>query len=748
MIDFGTVKPGTLLYIPFATYDSNDPTASVTMTGLATSDIEVYKDGGTTQRASDSGYALLDTDGIDFDSITGIHGFSVDLADNSTAGFYAAGSQYWVVVSSVTVDAGTINFIAATFRIGYPDAILNTTIATLDSQTSFTLTVGPADNSALVGCVALIHDVASAVQMALGVVSAYTGSSKTVTLAADPGIFTMAATDNISFYRPVNTKWLSPDVITSDAFDESTAFPLKSADTGSTYVARAPSGTQTLDSLASQISGIGSGTGAALNFQAVEDNASAPIKTVSSVGTQTGTFANTLAADGTTHQIASVANAFDWIYGFNVGAARSASKVVMRNNMSATGDTCTVQAYNFVTPGWDTRTTITGTAETLRDIPLLAAHTGTGADQGKVYIRFVFSEGDAGTLVNDELYVQAQQSGSLVGYSDGAVWLNTNASNTNTVPYVDGVADNPVSTIAAALAIAAALNLKRIRVANGSSVTLVAAVESYSLIGKNWTLAMGGQSISGSYVEGATITGTGTGANPPTFVDCHIVGASAAPTFPPSIFYRCGVNTTETYKLTAGSVGQFLFVDCFSEVAGSGTPHFVFSGANGVNIRRWSGGTDITLDNSNTSLSIEVVTGGGQAVASGGADIEIRGICRAITLTGITSDTKAQIDCVTGPISLAGADGEVNIYGVCGVITDNRTGTPTGDIEAINRLLVNQEMDFVLQAYDPPTNTEMEARTLVADSYFDPATDGVNVTQVNGETIGGSGTELDPWGPV
>jgi hypothetical protein len=197
------------LYVPFATYDSNDPTASVTMTNLAVTDIEIYKDGGTTQRDSDNGYALLDTDGIDFDGITGIHGFSVNLADNSTAGFYAAGSQYWVVVSSVTVYAGTINFIAATFRIGYPDAILNTTIATLASQTSFTLTVGPADDNALVGCVALIHDVASAVQIEMGVVSAYTGSSKTVTLSADPGVFTAAASDNIAFYFPINTRWLS-----------------------------------------------------------------------------------------------------------------------------------------------------------------------------------------------------------------------------------------------------------------------------------------------------------------------------------------------------------------------------------------------------------------------------------------------------------------------------------------------------------------------------------------------------------
>ena len=201
-IDFGTVRPGTTLYIPFHTFDSNDPSASVTITGLATTDIEIYKDGSTTQRASDAGYALLDTDGIDFDSTTGIHGFSIDLSDNTTANFYEAGSQYWVVVASITVDAATVNFLAATFRIGYPDAILNTTIATLASQTSFTLEEGPADNDALNGFRVIIHDLASDVQLAHGIVSDYVGSTRTVTLKADPGIFTMAAGDNASFFAP------------------------------------------------------------------------------------------------------------------------------------------------------------------------------------------------------------------------------------------------------------------------------------------------------------------------------------------------------------------------------------------------------------------------------------------------------------------------------------------------------------------------------------------------------------------
>lgn len=197
MIDFGTVRPGTTLIIPFNTYDSNDPAASVTITGLATTDIEIYKDGSVTQRASDAGYTLLDTDGIDFDGTTGIHGISVDLSNNTTAGFYAAGAQYFIVIASITVDAGTVNFIAARFTIGYPDAILNTTIATLASQTSFTLTAGPAEDDALNGRMCVIHDVASKVQVGHAVISDYVGSTKTVTLAAGT-TFTVAATDNIS----------------------------------------------------------------------------------------------------------------------------------------------------------------------------------------------------------------------------------------------------------------------------------------------------------------------------------------------------------------------------------------------------------------------------------------------------------------------------------------------------------------------------------------------------------------------
>lgn len=206
MLNLGTVRPGSTIYIPFDTF-AGATGASATLTGLAVGDIKIYKAGSVTERASTTGFTLLDTDGIDFDGITGLHGFSIDLSSNATAGFYTCGSRFMVAISSVTIDSQTVNFWAATFEIGYPDAILNTTIASLSSQTSFTLTAGPAEASALVGCPVIIHDIASSSQMGHAVISAYAATTRTITLSAAT-TFTVAAGDNISVFAPANTRWI------------------------------------------------------------------------------------------------------------------------------------------------------------------------------------------------------------------------------------------------------------------------------------------------------------------------------------------------------------------------------------------------------------------------------------------------------------------------------------------------------------------------------------------------------------
>lgn len=234
MRDFGVVKPGSTLFIPFASFAATG--ASSAMTGLATSDILVYKNGGATARSSTSGFTLLDTDGLDFAGKIGINGISIDLSDNTDAGFYVAGARYFVVIADVTIDGQTVRFIPATFMIGLPSAVLNTSIASLSSQTSFTLTAGPAEDDALNGCVVYIHDSASAVQGGFAVVSDYEGSTKTVTLAAGP-TFTMAAGDNIMVMPPAGAAAGGVDVnVVAISGDPDAADALKSYLDGSEFM--------------------------------------------------------------------------------------------------------------------------------------------------------------------------------------------------------------------------------------------------------------------------------------------------------------------------------------------------------------------------------------------------------------------------------------------------------------------------------------------------------------------------------
>lgn len=82
-------------------------------------------------------------------------------------------------------------------------------IATLASQTSFTIAEGSADDDAYNGWAALITDATTRTQQCLGIVSDYTGGTKTVTLLSDPGIFTMAAGDYIELIPGFLTGGLS-----------------------------------------------------------------------------------------------------------------------------------------------------------------------------------------------------------------------------------------------------------------------------------------------------------------------------------------------------------------------------------------------------------------------------------------------------------------------------------------------------------------------------------------------------------
>jgi len=120
--DLGAVPASTTIYLYWTSHDLATG-ANETMSGLAVGDILIYKNGSTTQRSSTAGFTLLDTDGIDFDALTGVNGVSIDLSDNTDAGFYAVGSWYTVILGPVTIDTQTVYINLATFRIVAAEAI-------------------------------------------------------------------------------------------------------------------------------------------------------------------------------------------------------------------------------------------------------------------------------------------------------------------------------------------------------------------------------------------------------------------------------------------------------------------------------------------------------------------------------------------------------------------------------------------------------------------------------------------------
>jgi len=75
-----------------------------------------------------------------------------------------------------------------------------------------------------------------------------------------------AVTGSIRIFTDDNIATLADDAITSAKYDESTAFPVKLADTGSTKIARTGADSDTLETLSDQLDTVDAGNGGALSL--------------------------------------------------------------------------------------------------------------------------------------------------------------------------------------------------------------------------------------------------------------------------------------------------------------------------------------------------------------------------------------------------------------------------------------------------------------------------------------------------
>ncbi len=177
----------------------------------------------------------------------------------------------------------------------------------------------------------------------------------------------------------------------------------------------------------------------------------APDSAVITTGTATsGSVTDVALADGTYHEIDDATNSIDLYYEFNIGADALPSNVQFTGRLESSNDFIRFYAFDWDGSSWDELTTFRGSDNTVDvklSFPLLARHVGTGADEGKVRIRFF---DDTFVLTSGVLYVDQLLLGYIV---DADSRFDTLDSSLTTIDSnVDAVLVDTGTTLPATLA--------------------------------------------------------------------------------------------------------------------------------------------------------------------------------------------------------------------------------------------------------------------------------------------------------
>lgn len=304
-----------------------------------------------------------------------------------------------------------------------------------------------------------------------------------------------------------------------------------------------------------------------------------------------GSYTDTVSVNSIYHQIQDSGGVLDCYYQFDVGSVGFPSTIEFTGRVNGIGDNLDLYAWDWGTSSWIILGPLNGKAISTDDVniyTLFTNYVGTnGSDLGKVRIRFYGTGLTSANLYIDQIYVSYASIIERTGYTNAAVWLDTVNGVAGTSIDYNGIATRPVNNISDARTIANNLGLKKIMVIGGSSVTLAASMDNFTLEGTSeWTLTLGGQSCNNTTIIGAFISGTSTGSM--NIVKGHIQNC----TIDPSHIYAATLDAT----VTCGSAGTYVFDQCLSGIAGTGTPSIDFDAAVGttqVNFRHYSGGIEI-----------------------------------------------------------------------------------------------------------------------------------------------------------
>ena len=636
---------------------------------LSAATVAVYED--VTATPIETSIAVTET----LNSINGLN--AVTIAAQAASG-YNAGGHYHVVIEAGTVDSvSVVGEVVGSFTIAASTAAQDLANATdglsalkAIMDTSGVVTASIAANA--ITAAAINADAITAAKIADG---AFVAANFAASSLDGKGDWNVGKTGySLSQTFPSNFSDMLIEVSTGHVTSKDLIAVSGSATAADNLEAQYDGSTGLTGDLYPatqlQMGGLTSGT-AAINTVAASFNSTVG-------GTPTNAYTDTHSENLVYHIVPPTGSDTDIDYTFDVGGNGVPVSVTWVGYATSNGDTYTVWAWNYTgTPAWEQVGTITaqnGTTPVTNTYSLTNQHVGTGASIGEVKWRVLSADGT--NFATDRLLCSYAVVAQSVGYADGAIWVDSGGT-AGAVDYVNGTADNPCPW-ANALTISASLGITRFHIVTGETITLAAGADAYTLLGDTWLLALGSQSIDGLYAKGATVTGVGEATTTqPIFEDC-LIGAA---TIPPAVLRRCGLGNASGTFTAAADFGDYIFIDCFSEVPGAGAPGMDFSaitGTTGINNRRWSGGATYILT-SNCTLSHEVVAGGGTTITTGGGNAEIRGITRDLTVTMSAAETVQFVGTV-GDVTLNGTTtATVNLDGVMGLLTDNTSAATVTD---------------------------------------------------------------------
>lgn len=271
--------------------------------------------------------------------------------------------------------------------------------------------------------------------------------------------------------------------------------------------------------------------------------------------------------------------------------------------------------------------------------------------------------GDNMNLADDAITPPKYNDAASYTPYDGGVWVDSAATNANTVVGVDGLPSNPVSTLTAARTLANVIGVQKYYIVNTSSLTLAATHEDWVFvgIGRGNILSLGGQDVDNSCFFNLSMTGTQGGSNLIMMEGCQLTSLTALKLWAT----RCWLSGTNT--IAAGSM--FIFDQCLSAVAGAGTPILIFSaGVTTVQFRHYSGGLEVQSMTSDHTMSFEtdgqlVVNANctsGNISARGNMQITDNGTTMNITKVAVYNTQQIADSLKLAPTAGAPAAGSVN----------------------------------------------------------------------------------------